>query len=50
MRRNKSLPPEHMENLPDIANPKKDNLISMAAKLFDSQGNPIPNPLGALGS
>jgi hypothetical protein len=39
-----------MEKLPDIAATKKDNLISIAAKLFDSQGNPIPNPLGALGS
>jgi hypothetical protein len=35
MRRNKSLPPEQMEKLPDIAK-KQDNLMQLASKLIDT--------------
>jgi hypothetical protein len=35
MRRNKSLPPELMEKLPDIAK-KQDNLLQLASKLIDT--------------
>lgn len=36
MRRNKSVPPEQMEKLPDIAK-KQDNLLQLASKLIDTQ-------------
>jgi hypothetical protein len=37
MRRNKSLPPEHMEKLPEISAKKdKESLLNIASKIYES--------------
>jgi hypothetical protein len=36
MRRNKSMPPEQIEKLPDIAQVKKENLIQLARRMYES--------------
>jgi hypothetical protein len=37
MRRNKSMPPEQMEKLPEITK-KQDNMMQLAAKLIETTG------------